>query len=254
MHKLNYWIYTNFMDNLPNDPPDQNNSSPWGNPSTPEPSPSDPIIQAHSETAKHEPRDEHGRFTSENPSPNPPNTQNHPNFPLPVSFTQNTKYSERNDPPLVSVSVTNPITYLKLFLKRLLRNEGITIKIKPLTAITMILALSTSFGTGFNVAKMFFPNSSPLLHRAITLQGTVQMSESGQYYLSLPDNTLWTLRPTNPNLNLQNVVNKQVLVKGNMTSEPNVIEVKEVIAFDKPTPIIYTPTPQPATNSARIVP
>lgn len=98
----------------------------------------------------------------------------------------------------------------------------------------MIIALSTAFGTGFNVARMFFPNSSPILHRAITLQGNVQMSQSGQYYLSLPDNTLWTLRPTNSNINLQNVLNKQVMVKGNLTPEQNVIEVKEVLAFEKP--------------------
>ena len=225
-----------------------------GNDGVSEPSPTtvDPV---QSWVAQHEQRDSSGRFVStehlKNPdqsSPNSPNTPNHSNFPLPVQVTQNNKYSEKADPPLVAVSVTNPITYLKLFIKRLLRNEGIIIKIKPLTAIALIIALSTAFGTGFNVARIFFPNSSPILHRSITLQGRVQMSESGQYYLSLPDNTLWTLRP-NTNINLNNVLNKQVLVKGNMTPETNVIEVKEVLAFEKPTPVYSNPTP--ATNSAQ---
>lgn len=256
---------------MSDDLPNQNNSNPWSPPPTPIPVPSypDPIIQAHSETAKHEQRDDHGRFIHEengknpNPtpqpmqtSPNSPNIPNHSNFPLPVSFTQNNKYSEKNDPPLVAVSVTNPVTYLKLFLKRFLKNEGIDIrlKIKPLTVIACVLALSTAFGTGFNVAQIFFPTSSPVLHRAITLQGNIQRSETGQYYLSLPDNSIWTLRPKNNNINLSSDINRQVMVKGNMTPENNVIEVKEVIAFDKPIPVLYAPARAPATTSAQPYP
>lgn len=254
-------------DNLPNQ---NNNPNPWDSPqpsvpevpSTPNPPQSPPndnniVDPVQSWVAQHEQRDASGKFvssdhlTNDHSSQTSPNTPNIPNLPLPVSFTQNNKYSEKNDPPLVAVSVTNPITYLKLFIKRLLKNEGITIKIKPLTAIAMIIALSTAFGTGFNVARIFFPTSSPILHRAITLQGTIQKSESGQYYLSLPDNTLWTLRPTNNNINLAGDINKQVMVKGNMTPENNIIEVKEVITFNKPAPIIYAPAQTPATNSAQ---
>lgn len=44
---------------------------------------------------------------------------------------------------MVDVKVTNPVTYLKLFLKKLLKNEGIDIrlKIKPLTVIAMVSAV-----------------------------------------------------------------------------------------------------------------
>lgn len=252
-------------DNLP----DQNNKpNPWDSPQTSAPevpnAPNPPQSVPNSNTvdpvqswvAQHEQRDSSGKFissdhikTESQTTPNLPNTQN---LPSPVSFTQNNKYSEKNDPPLVAVSITNPVTYLKLFLKRFLKNEGIDIrlKIKPLTVIACVLALSAAFGTGFNVAQMFFPTSSPLLHRAITLQGNIQRSETGQYYLSLPDNSMWTLRPKNNNINLANDINRQVMVKGNMTPENNVIEVKEVITFDKPTPIIYAPAQLPATNSA----
>lgn len=264
-------------DNLPN----QNNSNPWDNPEASVPNPptvepntpaspaggpnppqsppnsNNTVDPVQSWVAQHEQRDSSGKFvssehlkTDSQTTPTSPNTPTHPNIPLPVSFTQNNKYSEKNDPPLVAVSVTNPITYLKLFIKRLLKNEGITIKIKPLTAIAMIIALSTAFGTGFNVARIFFPTSSPILHRSITLQGNIQRSDSGQYYLSLPDNSIWTLRPTNNNINLANDINRQVMVKGNMTAEANVIEVKEVITFDKPAPVMYAPTQSTATNSA----
>lgn len=258
-------------DNLPNQ-----NNNPWENPhtSTPEvpntlnspkppPNNNNTVDPVQSWVAQHEQRDSSGKFVASDyrkdkaqTGSNSSNTSaqpNNSNFPFPVSFTQNTKYSEKNDPPLVAVSVTNPVTYLKLFLKRFLKNEGIDIhlKIKPLTVIACVLALSTAFGTGFNVAQIFFPTSSPLLHRAITLQGNIQRSETGQYYLSLPDNSLWTLRPTNNNINLSNDINRQVMVKGNMTAENNVIEVKEVIVFEKSNPVIYVPTQLPATTSAQ---
>lgn len=44
------------------------------------------------------------------------------------------------------------------------------------------------------------------------------------------------------------------MVKGNMTAEANVIEVKEVMAFDKPIPVYSNPVqiqPKSATNSAQ---
>lgn len=90
------------------------------------------------------------------------------------------------------------------------------------------------------------------MHRAITLQGTIQKSETGQYYLSLPDGSFWKLNLNNLSTpsSLSNLSFRQDMVKGNLTSEQNVIEVKEVITFDKPTPVIYAPIPKSATNSA----
>lgn len=243
------------MDNLPNDPPNNNPPQPFGSNFNPNSSNSpDPVIEAHRETAEHQPRDPHGRFIPEHPDQTSPNPPNHSNIPLPVSFTQNNKYSERNDPPLVSVSVTNPITYLKLFIKRLLRNEGITIKIKPLTAIAMILALSAAFGTGFNVATFFFPNSSPIFRRQVSYQGTIQKNQIGGYFLILPDSSLWKLKPKFTSINLEELVGKQAMIQGNLTREPNLIEVSQVIPlspFLPPSPKPLQPTPVPATNSAQ---
>ncbi len=179
---------------MDNNLPNSNPSYPANSPNSANP-PSTNVDPVQSWVAQHEQRDSSGRFKSgssqaslissdhltngqsSQTSPNPPN------LPSPVAFTQNNKYSEKNDPPLVAVSITNPVTYLKLFLKRFLKNEGIDIhlKIKPLTVIACVLALSTAFGTGFNVAQMFFPTSSPILHRSITLQGNIQRSETGQY-------------------------------------------------------------------------
>lgn len=111
---------------MQDDLPNQNNPSPPPVPLNG----NNTVDPVQSWVAQHEQRDASGRFVStehlKNPDPNTPNSPNNPNLPLPIQVTQNNKYSEKNDPPLVSVSVTNPITYLKLFIKRLFRNEGIT--------------------------------------------------------------------------------------------------------------------------------
>lgn len=143
-----------------------------------------------------------------------------------------------------------------------MKNEGIKIgfnfTVKPVTCVMIALALTGTYSLGYNVginkaAKIFFPNSSPILHRAISLQGIIQKSETGQYYLTLPDNTLWTLKPKSNNINLNDLINKSVVVKGNLNSEPNVIEVKEVISFDTKPTLIPNKSNQ-ATNSGQILP
>lgn len=153
---------------------------------------------------------------------------------------------------LFEAKVNNPFSKFFNWIKRLIKSEGINIKVKPLTAIGLSVGFGSGYGVGYNTAinqfaKTFFPNSSPILHRPISLQGTIQKSESGEYYLSLPNNTLWSLQLVNTNINLENVLNKQATVKGNLTTEPNVINVTEVIAFEKN-------IPTPATNSALTVP
>ena|SRR3989344_707100 len=265
---------------MSDDLPNQNSSNPWDNPQPSVPRVPNPAEQdqapfngtnppqsppngnntvdpVQSWVAQHQKRDENGHFVKSdhltNGDPPQNNSSQSSGLPLPIQITQNNKYSEKNDPPLVDLKVTNPVTYLKKWVAKFFKNQDIDIhlKIKPFATIGLILAFTTVSGVSFNIGRMFFPNSSPILHRAITLQGEIQMSESGQYYLALPDNTLWTLRPKTNNINLDNVINKQVLVKGNMIAEANVVEVTEVITFDKPKPVIYAPTPQPATNSAQ---
>lgn len=250
----------NMQDNLPNQ-----NNNPWDDPQTSVPNPpaggpngNNTVDPVQSWVAQHEQRDTSGKFVKSEhltngqtpqTSPTSPNT---PNLPSPVSFTQNTKYSEKNDPPLVAVSVTNPVTYLKLFIKRLLRNEGITIKIKPLTAIAMIIALSTAFGTGFNVATFFFPNSSPIFHRQVSYQGTIQKNQIGGYFLILPDSSLWKLKPKFTSINLEELVGKQAMIQGNLTREHNLIEVSQVILLSPILPQTpLSPTP-PATSSGQL--
>jgi len=175
------------------------------------------------------------------------------NLPPPVRVTKIEKYSEQNDPPMVDVKVTNPVTYFKKWVGKLLNNQDIDIrlKIKPFATIGLILAFTAVGGTTFSIGRYFFPNSSPVLHRAISLQGTVQRSETGQNYLSLQDGSLWSLKPVNGKVNLVNVAGKQVTVKGNLTAEANVINVSEVIVFQSLPDAQITPIPPNIPASQR---
>lgn len=241
-------------DNLPNqnDPPppfgthfdphsnsqDPNNPYQTQPPPVPEPPspPSIPNSSVHSEVAQHRPRDAHGHFLPyEHPTDSEPqvihNSQTTPNSPPPISLTENTKYSERNDPPMLDVKVTNPVTYFKKWVYKFFKNQDIDLhlRIKPFATIGLVLAFTAVGGTTFSIGRYLFPNSSPILHRQVVYPGTIQKGDMG-YYL-MYNSSPWKLKPKN-NINLSNLLGKPVIVTGNLTAEPNLIEVSEVIVSD----------------------
>lgn len=145
----------------------------------------------------------------------------------------------KDDDSLVDIKVKNPLqkffSWIKSFLKA---NQNITIKI-PIIGIFMALSsfgigLGSGYNWGFNTAAAtLFPNSSPILHRGISLEGMVQKSLSAQYYLK-SGSDLWILKltpPITPTI-LNDLTNKQVLIKGNLTGESLVIEVSEIIPLE----------------------
>ncbi len=251
-------------------PPQNANPYLTNSPNLPNNNPEEIKHEHYSEVAQHKLRDEHGHFMhTENSdtlitptTPDIPNPSAPPNssfLPPIIEVNQNTQPSSKKDPPLFGFFLTNPVTYLKAFLSRLIKRQAITIKI-PVLAIIVFMVGIGGFGIGFQsgttwaLAKLF-PNYSPLLHREITEQGIIQKSSKGYFLQSNgKDKTIWTLQSASANIKLADYVNQQVEVRGNLTSTPNLIEVSEVISFDDnkptPTPIMYTPTQTPATNSA----
>lgn len=145
--------------------------------------------------------------------------------------TTHTNTYKKEDPPLFNLQMTNPVTYLKRWWTRVMANEGIifSFRIRPLTAVLLILALGAAGGTSFSLVRVFFPTSSPIFHRGVIYQGLLQETSAGDYYLVLPDNSLYRL---NSKTNLSGLANHRVMVKGNLTKEPNVIDVKEITQFN----------------------
>lgn len=130
--------------------------------------------------------------------------------------------------------IKNPLANFFNWIKK---QSNITIKIPIVGIIVALSSLSTgvaAYNWGFNNAiSQLFPDSSPIFHRAISVEGIIQKSSTAQYYLKSEGN-LWTLKPKSPitPTTLNNSLNKLVVVKGNLTKEKLVIEVSEIIQLD----------------------
>lgn len=230
------------MDNLPKDPPDENNNNPTpppfgtnfnphSNPLDPNnpyssQSPQNPVSEVpnppnypnlpdhpdnphhstYSEVAQHKLRDSHGRFETDRVSENPDQT----------TLTSSTS--------LNSFSITN--IFKKVFdVLNKIKWKKMTLY---LTGAATFIYLVISNPTFQNLVNHFFPNSSPILGRAISFQGVLKSSESGIFSLVLPDQQTYTLhfKPSSSLTNLKKL--NEVVVKGNLTGTPYVIENAEI--------------------------
>lgn len=167
-------------------------------------------------------------------------------LPPPIQVTQGSSGSDssKDDDSLVEFKVKNPFfkffEWIKNFIKR---NQNITIKI-PIIGIFIAL-FGAGYSIGFNNAvSKFFPDSSPLLHRAISAEGIIQKGSSNKFYLKSGSN-IWTLKLTVSAINLQDYLNEEVTVKGNLTKEKFVIEVSEIIPLDTQKAVVSLPVPTP---------
>lgn len=158
-------------------------------------------------------------------------------LPPPIQVTQGTGNdgnSPKYDDSLIKAGfeVKNPFQKFFEWLKSLIKNEGIKITIKPLTAVAIAVALTGGGGIVGGIIVYFFPHSSPILHREVVYQGSLQKTDKG-FYLTLPNSDLYTLKPkAKSSINFQSLTNGSVLVKGNLTRENFVIEVAEVIPLN----------------------
>lgn len=159
-------------------------------------------------------------------------------LPPPIKITPdypNTPNSK--DDPLFEAKINNPFSkffnWIKDFIKK---QSNITIKIPIVGVLIAVFSLGAGLGgykLGFNNAvSKFFPDSSPILHRVISVEGLLQKSSSNKYYLKSGNDYTWTLRPVNSAISFGDYLNKQITVKGNLTKEKSVIEVSEIIPFN----------------------
>src|SRR3989344_3189632 len=110
--------------------------------------------------------------------------------PIQVTSGDDSGSSKKDDDPLFEAKINNPFSkffnWIKNFLKR---NQSITIKIPIIGVLMALSGLGVGFNWGFNAAlSKFFPNSSPILHRAISIEGVIQKSSTNKYYLKSEDN------------------------------------------------------------------
>ena len=172
------------------------------------------------------------------------------------------------DPPLVDVKVTNPVTYLKKWWNKVIGNEGMEFRfrVKPLTAIAISLVVVTvAFGLGQvdpTITTKPIPTPTPEVWRETAYTGTLQFSDvTGRYYLVTTSAEAITLEVPD-NFDLKDLVGRRVFAAGNYNKA-----IKKMIVSDasdmevlskKPVSIpLLSPSPTPtmtATPSAQPTP
>ncbi|MBL7036920.1 hypothetical protein ISR94_03770 [Candidatus Microgenomates bacterium] len=178
--------------------------------------------------------------------------------------------TSEQDPPLVDIKVTNPVTYIKKWWKKIIGNEGmsIVIKVRPITAILSItLFLAFLFGIGklvlpdiiktpfFQFEQVGEPTPTPKEEsetwKETAYIGTLKYSTSTMKYFLVTSSASEAITLEVPsNLNLSTLVERRIMVIGKYSKSLRVIQVmdaKDMEVLPKsPVPIpTNSPTPKP---------
>lgn len=178
------------------------------------------------------------------------------------------------DPPLVDLKVTNPVTYIKKWWSKIIGNEGIDFRfhVRPLTALALaVVVASIGFGVGRFVLPFsipFFqynyetgevdkinpsPTTNPLIETAYT--GTLQFSyATSLFYLQITSSSQAITLEVPVNLNLETLVGKRILAIGTYNKQTRTLVVSDAKDLEvlpkSPVPIptiepTLTPSPTP---------
>jgi hypothetical protein len=175
------------------------------------------------------------------------------------------------DPPLVSLKVTNPVTYLKRWWKRVATNEGVDFRfrVRPLTAIAIAVAVTLVLtGTGFSLGRITFPIPSPIIKyvpqlgpsptpdpwKETAFTGSLKFTSSTQkYYLVTTSAEAITLNVPS-NIDLSKFVGKRILASGNYNKSTRILDVKDAQDLEVlPTKAMTIPTLTPAASPTPVL-
>jgi hypothetical protein len=185
-----------------------------------------------------------------------------------VTIKKDKQDLRKKEKPLVDIKVTNPITYIKSWWKKIIGNEGIEMKVKvrPLTAIAIaIIVVTVSFGVGkvvFPFKIPFFvyttddeekPQPSPNPYREAAFSGTLKyLSQSGRYYLLTGSSEAIYLEVPD-NINLSNYIGQRIVARGNYDTKLKTLVVEETADMEVlPTKAEVIPTNKPEPTSTPI--
>lgn len=209
-----------------------------------------PVNKVRSDTAKRLQRDEHGRFFAK-------------------AKEDKQEAPKNQEPPLVKLEVTNPISYIKIWWKKVMSSEGVDLRfrIHPITAILISIAIaSIGFGLGRISIPSYIPFAKYLLTptpipkiapapnqwRETAFTGILRFSETTQkHYLFTASSEAISL-DVPKNINLGKHIGKRILAFGQFNELSRTLKVLDVsdleilpnYAITIPT-IPPTPTPTP---------
>ncbi len=175
--------------------------------------------------------------------------------------------------PLVDLKVTNPITYIKSWWKKIIGNEGIEIKIKakPLTVIAMtIIVLTVTMGVGriilpFNIPFFEYktidvpallsltPTITPNIPRDTAFSGTLKYDViKNKFYLFTTNSEAVNLSVPD-NLNLMQYVGRRIFAAGKYDEDSRTLMVETASDMEiLPTKFVPIPTLTPTPGISPI--
>ncbi|MEK7188715.1 MAG: hypothetical protein AAB685_02590 [Patescibacteria group bacterium] len=200
-------------------------------------------------------RDSQGRFTPSSDALKVP--------PVSISIKPNKAGdSDKGDvPDLVSLRVTNPVTYLKIWWARIMQNEGMDFRfrVRPLTAIAIsLIVFSLTFGLGgillpFNIPFIkiapLVPSPAPEVLRETGFTGTLKFASNTQKYFLLTQSSEAINLEVPTTIDLSKFVGRRIFASGKYNKATRTLIVSDVddleILPQKPVTIPTTPTETP---------
>lgn len=185
--------------------------------------------------------------------------------------------SSSTEPPLITV--TNPVTYLRLWWQKVMGKEGIDFKFKihPITAFLISFGLGAGlFGAGrysVNIPFLNYQNigtakptaTSEALWKETAFTGKLQFSNATQKYFLITTSAEAITLDVSVNLDLYSLIGKRIMVVGEYNKETKLLKVTDAknleilpktqipIPTVEPTDIpVVTPTSTPYTSQTPV--
>lgn len=165
------------------------------------------------------------------------------------------------EPPLVDVRVSNPVTYLRLWWDKVMGKEGVDFRftIHPITAFLIAFGVATAFfGIGrysvnipflkYQIIATIKPTSVPIESwKETAFTGTLHFSSATKkYFLQVTSSSEAITLQVPANVDLSNLVGKRILTFGNYNKNDRlliVVDTKNLEVLPK------TPVPLPTLES-----
>lgn len=195
-----------------------------------------------------------------------PNITPIPDPKIPTGSTVKVTVRPTIEPDLINFRVSNPVTYLRLWWKKIMSKEGIDFRfrIHPVTAVIVAAIIAAgSFGVGRSelfasvpVLKNILPTPSPTPNpfRDTAYAGILRKS-GNNFYLQTGDGQAVNLIIPN-NVNLNNLIGKRIFATGSfnvVTGYLTVIDATDLEVLPVSPVPVPTDTPAPTITPAPFV-
>ncbi len=172
----------------------------------------------------------------------------------------------KTDPPFVSFSITNPVTYIRKWWKSVMDGEGVDLRLKihPMTAVLIVLAVG---GASFGVGRLAVPEPIlkyiPILASPIPTSGPIATPEpwietaltgilqaQGTQYFLIGQETQAIKIELPAGATLEGAIGKRVLVSGQLQASTRILRVQNATQVQIISGITPLRAPRPTSTAS----